>query len=542
MTNLASCRVALCSVLLLFLAACGGLPGGERQNAEALTKTIEGTRASIVAHEKQFLATAKTDREIAGYVKRENVIRHFAEARSSTDRAASLYEAEVKPVLDRNDEKELATLTAAVARVQAAIKSADDQAGKPEARFKRLLAAKKDSGPWPDQAKRLAALAVSDHQAARLLVEKYQKSYPERKDAIARRFASGDALLKTVTESEQRVAQEGANKAVKKRVDYAAFADSYDAVVTGHRSLATLRAKLAKDLPSLDQSYSKILLDMKADYSVHVSRTSWDEGYSDFPTETDYNYPGKPVSEDAFESAEEFDDADRDFASLGTSWGGAVSMSFDSVGETSQADAEALWRELKLNAQEAFPSGDNSATFWIRQADARYYHKYAYVRNGVRTEGDWEEVTPELYEEYWDNLGMTIVEKPFAAFEDEAIRTPAPPGMALVGNPKTGEWRTDSNGSSFWFWYLMYNDSYGRHYGPGYAYSRAEVDEYNRNRRRGHGYFGSGSRTYGTAGSTTQTSPLRTSNFARRGGFQEAAAEIRTAGPNGRSGGPQSGK
>ncbi len=540
MTRLSS-RVALLIGVFLLLAACGGIPRNEKNAAKALPDAITAAEATVRTRQTAFTQGLRADAEIAGYVQRENVQAAFGRALVEGTRARRLYESEVQPILKRNDEKELPQLRTAVGRVNAAISSALATSNEPRTRFNRLLEAKRNSGTWPDQATRLAATAEADHAAASALVTRYQQSFPDKRAAIAARFGTGERTREQVRTGAQQVAEQAANRTAGRPVDYAQFADGHTAVVTGQRELGTLRQTLARDLPSLDRAYSKVLVDMKADYTVCVSRTSWDEGYSDFPTETEHHYPCSQVSETAFDAAEDFDDADADFVTHSSGWN-KWNTEFTRIGD-STAVTEQLWRELNLEPRASWPQGDNSATFWVRETLPRYYHRYSIIENGGRRDGGWVLVTPELYEEHWDDLGMAIVEKPYGAFEDEAVTTAAPAGMALVGNSRAGEWRTGSNGSSFWFWYPLFMNSYGRDYGPGWnGYTRSEWDDYNRRRREGEGYYGTGSRTYGSAGSATQTGPLRGSDFARRGGFQEAAADVRTAGPSGRSGGPQSGK
>lgn len=540
--TLSSFKVALFATLFLFLAACGGIPGNEKKAAKALPDTIAAANTAIATAQQAFTAGLRADAEIAGIVRSENVAADFGRATAETVRATRLYDSEVLPILKRNDEKELPQLRAAVARVNAALRSSREIAQQPRARFTRLFEAKRNSGPWPEQAQRLAASARTDHAAIAALSARYQQSYPTRREAIVARTASGERLIEQIRNGADAVASEGANKTAARPVNYARFADGHTAVVNGQRELSALRQRLARDLPSLDRAYSKVLIDMKADYSVCVSRTSWNEGMDEYPTETQHDYPCAMVPEAAFDTAEQFDDANSDFATHQSGWSD-WSTSFERIGDSTAA-TEALWSQLRLSPRASWPQGDNTATYWVRETLPRYFHRYAIIENGVRRNGDWVQVTPELYEEHWDDLGMSIVEKPFGAFEDEAVRTAAPAGMALVGDSRAGEWRNTSNGGSFWFWYPLFMNSYGGgHYGPGWnGYSRSEWDGYNRSRREGDGYYGSAGRSYGSAGSTTQTGPLRGSDFARRGGFREAAASARTAGPNGRSGGPQSGK
>lgn len=541
MTHASSWKSWFLGCVLLVLAACGGIPDRDRAEAEAIPAKIAAARDAIAQKERAFNADLVKDPELAAYLKREQASRAFVNARAYAGRASASYDEAVRPVLDRDDEKELPNLRTGMAKVQEALASARAFAARPGSRLKRLADAKYRSGAWPAEARRLSAAAESDYRAMSALVARYQAAHPTRRSAIADRFAPGEGLRSKVRDGMRDVASQEANKAAGSPVDYARFADGHAAVVDGQRALGVLRQTLEKDLPSLDQAYSKILVDMRTEYEVQAARTSWNESY-DFPSETEHAYPPIKVSEDAFETAEQYDELDAEFATY-RSWWGSWDLSFSPIGDATSEDIRQLWNELRVNPQEAFPDGDDYSSFWIANATARYFHRYAYVRNGVRTTGGWEEVTPELFEDHWDDLGLALVEKPYGSFENEVVKTPAPPGMALVGNTTAGEWRTAPSGGTYWFWFPPYANTYGGYYGPGWGgYSRAEWEDYDRHRRRGSGYYGSGIRTYGSAGSATKTGPLSASEFAKRGGFREAAAEIRTAGPSGRSGGPQSGK
>ena len=139
-----------------------------------------------------------------------------------------------------------------------------------------------------------------------------------------------------------------------------------------------------------------------------------------------------------------------------------------------------------------------------------YYHQYRVVW-GEHQAGtdelefhdridDWVPVSRDHYNRYQDYLGMTVLAKD----EDGVDRGQQPAGYRYVGNPRYGEWRTDSSGGSFWSFYGKYVflsrmfDTYRR---PIY---RSDWDDYRSHRNRGQPYFGP-SRQYGTRGTATQT-------------------------------------
>ncbi|SEC88690.1 hypothetical protein SAMN04489761_3871 [Tenacibaculum sp. MAR_2009_124] len=113
---------------------------------------------------------------------------------------------------------------------------------------------------------------------------------------------------------------------------------------------------------------------------------------------------------------------------------------------------------------------------------------------------DWKEVSPIIFEEYQNDLGMTVLSKKNGKLDKNS----SPAGVNnYVGNPRYGEWRTNSSGSSFWAFYgryrlfsdLFFRPSYG--YGYGYGYPRRDWNDYNRNYRSKKSYYG-GSNEYGT--------------------------------------------
>ncbi|WP_272150351.1 hypothetical protein [Tenacibaculum aiptasiae] len=111
---------------------------------------------------------------------------------------------------------------------------------------------------------------------------------------------------------------------------------------------------------------------------------------------------------------------------------------------------------------------------------------------------DWKEVSPITFEEHQNDLGMTILSKKNGKLDKNS----APAGVNnYVGNPKYGEWRTHSDGSSFWAFYgryRLFSDLFfGPRYGYGYGYPRRDWNDYNRNYRNKKSYYG-GSSKYGT--------------------------------------------
>ncbi len=545
MNLMSSIRRGTLAVAILVLAACGA-PSETQRQASALKDSLTTTETFIGEQREAYSRRLQaTDADVRTVAERERLSSRFDAALGELERARTLHEQEVRPFRSARDPQELQRFQRGLTGATAAVDQARRIAQEPEARLVLLTRAKQESAAWFAQVPQLVAAAQSDLASVQTLAARYERTHPARQDAIRTRFAPGPQTMQTIETGATAVSAQQALAARNTQLDYGALATGYQAVTDGRTGMQTLRTRLERELPQLDRAYSKVLSDMRETYTVCVTRTSWQENaYDDFPRETAYDYPCQQVSEDAFEAAEAFADYEYDFATYSQGWGGEPNIRHGDIGQEVTSDQTAqLWRELGINPTLAFPQGDNSASFEIREATATYFHRYTLLENRQRTTGDWEQVSEEFYEQHWGNLGLAIVEKPYGAFDDEAVTTGVPPGMTLVGDTRAGEWRSDGNGGNIWFWLYWHQALYGNHYGPDHrGYSRAEWDDWRRRRNQG-AYTGMGpTPTYGSAGSATRTGPSASSDFARRGGFRQASADIRGAGPRGRSGGPQSGK
>ncbi len=163
-----------------------------------------------------------------------------------------------------------------------------------------------------------------------------------------------------------------------------------------------------------------------------------------------------------------------------------------------------------------------------KESEDKYYHKYQIIiqeekpeltknqlldstvtANDIKVvDTDWEEVSPIIFEDYQNDLGMTILNKENGVLDKHSA--PAG-GSSYVGNPRYGEWETHSNGSSFWSFYgryyflsrLFFGPSYG--YGGYYGYSRNDWGNYSRNYKGTDNYYGKNGQ-HGTRSKTRNTS------------------------------------
>lgn len=525
-------------LLLALLAACG-LPTDAKKQAEALPQAISNAAGFMEERRKALEMQLAEAPEWKPYAAREKWTEKFGLAAADLIRAREVVSKEVDPVVKADKSADREKLFALIKRTDGIINGARQSSRMPETRLAFLKDAKAKAPERVLEVAKLYLETARHNHALTPLVEKYRKAYPARTDEITKRATPTTSAYRASEIANNQVAAE-ARKIEANEADWAKLADSHAIVVKGHADMKATRPKLEKDLASLDKSYSKILIDMRAEYKACISRVSWQESESiEWPKETTYDYPCKAVSEDAHETADEFDDRDYEFAVFTWSYWSGKKTRLYKTGEVTEADVVQLWKELDIVPDANWPRGDNEANFHVRATEAHYFHRYSIVENGVKKDGAWEEVSAKFYDEHDEHLGMSLVEKAYGFFEDETVKVPSPPGMAHVGDEKTGRWE-NRGGNTVWVWWPYYHSTYGGYYGPGWGgYSRTDWDSWRTERRAGRTYTGNGQ--YGSGGSATRTGRLAESEFAKRGGFKEASAPMRGAGPANRSGGPQRG-
>ena len=526
----------------LFLGGCG-LPDSLQKQAEGLPQAFKGAKEDISAYLQKY-ESRKDSQDwgfLQSYAERENLVSKFGEAEAALAHAQSVFDTEVKPIMKRNKKEDAEKLIQQFRRITTSLSSARTLAREPEQRLQFLLEARAKAPAWVDQ-------AVKDHaEVERLLgvVEavavKAQTDYPSKKEDIGNRFAS---LAKIVSESAD--ALRTAKKELQKteRADYALLGDSTRVVTARLESIRKLEPEARAKFSELYRSYAKTLIDMRADYYVEIGRTSWDEAY-DFPTEHEHVYRVQ-VDErvnDYFDSL-----GDNAVATHNKGWLGGTNVSIET----------AMWQALNIDLEASWPSGDDSAEFWVRDAYVKTYHRYLVVENGQKTETGWEEVDTTFFDQHEDDLGLTLVSKPYGMYEEETVKQAAPVGMEYVakpvmenGNPTGGNQYGHWDGG-FWHFYGQY--SFIRDLLGGRTYSYDDWHAYDRRDRSGS-YYGRddqwgtyGNATYGS-GRYKNTDYVRRNpgviNESKREGVSahnnQASSSVRNAGPSDRARGPGGG-
>lgn len=506
------------------LSACGGLPKEDRLRAEQMqSQIIQPLKSHIDGSVAKYQRFTQSDEyaDYTVYAERENWSGAIADALRLSKEADAKY-LEVQALLKKNDEEDATALRLKMQSVEKSLADAKAAARKPMDRVaflkevretapERVAAAKKNLRSIEQivldmDADAKAAIAKHPNQVKK--IEQMNAQFPAKQKLASDRLTQVEAQLSLLLK--------------KEFADLAVIGDGTAKISelndSAKKDAATMREKLAQ----LDRSYSVILQDMKVRCFVSIGRTSWDD-YDDWPTEHNYTYPTREVSEDVFE---EVDDAPDTIATYRRGFGGEnTQVHMDNV----------AWNALSINSTESWPTrADDEAEFWVADGtECKYYHRYTEVNGHNVTEGDWKEVDWEDFEENLDNLGMTIQSKPYGAFEDETMYAAVPAGMEYVGNEQYGEWKEDSEGNSFWEFYGKYafmRSMFMPAHGGYHYYYYSEWDDWNSNyRRNGRGYYGSGTRTYGSYGSTG-TRYSTSSSWNKSGGlngYRDTAKDAR---------------
>lgn len=502
-------------IILVFLLQGCGLDDQSKQRAERLNNSINTSLSSINDIEKQLDSDLqKTEFTfLKSYADKENWKKYFSTAKKQLTDIRNLYDSKIKTMLDKNDSDDQHSFNAWMANIETSLREVTKTAQKPNERKDFLVKAKKEAPSlYKDSTSKVSQLQKLIAKA-QVYSEKAKVDYPAKSQDIQGRFAS---LRKFLDDSKNmhQIATGEYSKISSSKVNYAVLADSIEFISDALISAKTREVKLKNKLNELYRSYSKVLSDMNIEYYIVIGRETWDSA-SDWESEDNYTYTSK-VDEKVYE----YFASKGNIAQYGIGWGN----DFELLGVS-----QAMWNALKYDYKHSWPSTWNDeAEYWVNNDYSKTYHKYTIIENGKTKETDWVKVSEDEYWKQQENLGMTIVSKPYGMYEEETIKSAAPIGSEYIakptmtngvptGNNQYGQWKQGSNGTSFWEFYGQYMfisnmlDGFG-----GSRYSYDDWDDYNR-RDRKKSYYGR-SNQYGTYGSATYSSKSRyaRSDFAKR--------------------------
>jgi hypothetical protein len=528
--------IALFAVTLLF-AGCG-MPNKVLKDGKQMAVTIAEMKKFVAERESGYSKMLAGEQQwLAPYANREKWQDKITEAKAETTRLESIYNTQLKPLLEEDKRDSESKVTNLVKQLGTGLDKAKDLARYPSIRAGELETAKATAPKINEEA--LAAYTSITVLAQPLLkyISGVRSAHRDIDTAIQSRTGAAQKLADEAAQASGAIQTQFANRLAGRETDYALFADAAKQLNAVRKTLPTEDSRIRRECAELDQSWSRTLIDMKQQFFVQVSQVSWQESESiERPFETQYTHPWLEVSEAVFNQLDEWPD-NQPIAELRSGFFGGFSPKL----------SEQLLSVLKLSPEastEGFPSGDNEADYDIEALRIDHYHRYTEEQNGVITETDWIPVSAEFYEDHYNDLGMALKAKPYGRFADEVEEEAAPAGMAYVGDTRYGRWRNGAGGTSFWEFYgkyALFQSLLGMSH-PGY--SRTEWGEYRTYRDRDAAYYG-GTNTaprYGSASSTVQTNPRYAgSTFGRTGGFQTAQSEVRSAGVSTRGGGPGGG-
>lgn len=534
--------------LVLLLAACTQLPSDIKQRSDALLDQIKSSSEQLTQQRADFEAMLSQEQYVfaATYSPQELHKDRFDQAADKLTSAQTLFDEQIKPLLDGFDESERAQLESQLSTVETTAQEAQALAADPSTWLARVADTKQNAPRLIENARTASNAIVSDMALLENDALTASQDFSAQSDQIKSKLTPLEALRDTALAGLSDIDTE----ASRSQPNFAVLATGLTTIEGSSSGYAEGAKTLRSDLADLSVTETHTLIDFRVDSFVEISRTSWNESL-DFPTETDYDYPAAPVT---LETANYFADRlNQLVAQISPGFFGGDGFQLEAGIE------QARWDELKLDPKANWPDYDSMAEFTVSEIEDTYCQKLKVLRDGQPNEsarpdpntnpcsqydtpGDlaqgifWEE-TDEFDAEA---IGMDIYSKAYGDFSDQATTAATPPGMAYVGDPATGEWRQDSQGNSFWYYYGQYAFFSQLIGGPQPYHYRSEYDTWNRDyRRNDQPYYAAngGTARYG-ASSPQVASRFPNSTFVKSG---LDTATVRNAGPAARSGGPGNG-
>lgn len=536
---------------LLALAACSAVPEQLRATIKDLPEQIKNSRKAVDEAEEAYAEKIKDGKYdfTREYTPEQMRTTRFATARSNLDEATAVYEGQVKPLEKDFKEEQLDALQTQVERVRSLIKDSDRNAKEPARWADYLVTVKNDRAKIVATANSSTAAINKVYDALKIDADKATKDFVAQQAKITEKMAPFIKL-----HDDSNVALETVQAENKKSAPfYPTMAEAADLIRVNEETINKTAPVLTADFRGLYVRETHTLIDIRVDSVLYLGRTSWNESVDG--GEQDFEFPGIAVDTSTADYFAQFP-ADTVLATYNSGWGGGFKLTL------SQGVDQAKWDALRLDPGQSWPSKyHGSSEIWMDALEDTYCHKLKVFKNGkpdasdrpktgdddaclkYNTQADidngiyWEEADELLAEA----IGMDIYAKAYGDFADQAIESATPPGLVYVNDPAAGEWRTDSTGQSFWYYYGMYrffDDLIG---GPYPYYYRSEYDRWNRDyRRSGKPYYmpnSSGTPRFGGKSPQTQ-SRFPNSNY-NKSGLRDAT--VRNSGPVSRSGGPGGG-
>ncbi len=520
--------LALIAATLSFALSGCGLSDRVLSQAQETRDTIDRRARDLEASQKDFEQFRASDayEAFGRAADREQWSEHLDNAENQLALADSTFQSEVQPILDQNDGDQGRQLLQALDKISPMLNAARQGGGLWSERRKLIEEASNDADGLRSRAASDWEVIRDGFPALQATASKASREFPDSEADIQRVIAPVADLLAESQAASTSIEREFGLHDSGGNADLGLLLTDVDRLKTNRDGFGQLSAEVEAKLAELSVSYSKTLVDMKADFLLNIRRQSWDES-ADSPPLHNLDYAPRAVDSPTFEH---FDAIPGSLARYKKGW---ISDDFSLL---SGVDAN-RWNSLKLDSTERWPRSDNEAEYWLETATEQYFHKYHIVQNGEVSETAWVPVAAAFFFANLDNLGMDVESKPYGVFEENKLTHAAPPGMAYVGNSRYGRWER-RGGGMVWSWlgpYLFYSTLFGNPY----RYSRNEWNSWHGGYYGRRAYYGgtSAAPAYGTRSRGTQSSSTFSgSNFGRSGGFGRPAGSVRGAGPASRGG------
>lgn len=478
------------------------------------------------------------------YAQKEQWDKTIDGAATQLEQLKSLYKVEVEKLLDRNHKDDVPKLKDALTKIKKEANIALKMVKKPRETVAFINESIKNKEQLYSNA--TDKLESSNNKLDEFITkaESTVVSFPKKSEIINKNTSEVKAIFIELQKAVERLVKQYKSS----DTDFLEYGNAFAQAKLAEIDLNKMLKNKAERLDDLNRDFVKVLTDQKVDYFIIIGRANWCEGeYCDDGSQM--RYPAVNVDDDTMKY---FSNSNvSPIAQISGSWG-KPSFRLNIP--------ENRWNALGIDKYYRWNRSKPYAEYWVEQTVEKTFHRYTTIENGKVDEGRWQEVPNKYFWDNYENLGMALVTKPIGSFVSESIQTPEPVGLATVAKPemvdgvptgsnKYGEWRRDSSGNSFWFYYSMYrilgDFGYGRYgYNDWYGYST---------RDRSRPYYGS-SGQYGTFGKNTyNNSRYSNSSFSKRnpnarksamlGKRSSVASSVRGSGSSNRGKGPsRSGK
>lgn len=496
-----------------------------KNDAKKAKESLSADADKVKKKKAQYPSLAKEEdwTFLEVYATRENWQNNFRDAESKiTDGRAA--EKELDALINENDKKKVTQIRTAIRRMSVNRKEALQIASKPFERADFLRDVKKRAPSLIEGAQDDFMASNKAHEKLVVHVGEAQSEFSDKKADLDKRLALITAMYARSSAALKSAEKENSSTAA----DYATLGDACGLVKDLRAKHTEADKVLRSKIGELRRDYSKILVDRKVNYFLTMVRYSWDSG-ADWDNTPDQSYKAE-VPEDTFTYFDSF--GANVAARVYSGWGSAkLDVKCNST----------HWNRINVKGLTTLPRGDNDSEIHVEGFDAKYYHKYIIIENGTERETGWEQVNEDFFWDNDENESMEIVSKPLGMYEEETLKVAAPPGMATVGNPRHGEWKTDEGGRSYWspfFTGMLVGHLFS---GGGNRYYRGDYDYYRSNHYGRSAYYGrnADSPRYGTYGSSTSSSPRMARSESRKTGLtQVSSPSVRNASGGNKGGGP----